>query len=89
MIYSRFSPYLPGRIFEYINISNLTIHKERLNWLIALLATHDMNQINDEFYELLNDQSDVLKEPEAHPYDINWNIYDQLQSTPQIEGETP
>ncbi|GEK32448.1 transposase [Kurthia zopfii] len=87
--YSRFSPYLPGRIYEYINISNLTIRKERLHWLIALLVTHNMNQINDEFYDLLSSQSESLKEPEEHPYDVNWSMYDQLQSTSQIEGETP
>lgn len=87
MTYSRFSSYLPGRIYEYVNISNLTIRKERLNLLIALLATHDMNEINDEFYELLNGQSDALKETESHPYDIDWSKYDQLQNAPQIEGE--
>ena len=38
-----------------------------------------MNQINDEFYDLLSSQSEVLKEPEEHPYDVNWSIYDQLQ----------
>lgn len=86
--YSRFSPYLPGRIFEYINISNLSIRKERLRWLISLLATRDMIQINDEFYELLGNQSDALQEPEAHPYDVNWSMYDQLQNAPRIEGET-
>ena len=48
-----------------------------------------MNQINDEFYELLSGQSDALKEPEAHPYDVDWSKYDQLQTAPQIEGEGP
>jgi len=85
--YSRFSAYLPARIYEYVSISNLTIRKERLKWIIALLTTHDMNQINDNFYELLSVQSDTLKEPEAHPYDIDWSKYDQLQTAPQIEGE--
>lgn len=32
-------------------------------------------------------QADALKEPEAHPYDIDWNKYDQLQKAPEIEGE--
>lgn len=85
--YSRFSAYLPARIYEYVSISNLTIRKERLKWIIALLTTHDMIQINDDFYELLSVQSDTLKEPEAHPYDIDWSKYDQLQTAPQIEGE--
>lgn len=85
--YSRFSTYLPGRIFEYLNISNLTIRKERINWLIGLLATYEMNEINDQFYELLSSQSEELKEPVAHPYDIDWSKYDQLQNASQIEGE--
>ncbi len=85
--YSRFSAYLPGRIYEYINISNLTIRKERLKWIIGLLANHDMNEINDRFYDLLGGQSDTLKEPEAHPYDIDWNKYDQLQNTSQTGNE--
>ena len=85
--YSRFSAYLPARIYEYVSISNLTIRKERLKWIIALLTTHDMTQINDDFYELLSVQSDTLKEPEAHPYDIDWSKYDQLQTATQIEGE--
>ena len=79
---------VPLTFFEYINISNLSIRKERLRWLISLLATRDMIQINDEFYELLSNQSDALQEPEAHPYDVNWSMYDQLQNAPQIEGET-
>lgn len=85
--YSRFSSYLPGRIYEYLNISNLTIRKERLNWIIALLANHDMKEINDQFYELLSSQSATLKEPEAHPYDIDWKKYDQLHNASQIVGE--
>ncbi|QNK89132.1 IS21 family transposase [Sporosarcina sp. resist] len=85
--YSRFSTYLPGRVYEYFNISNLSIRKERINWVLALLATHDMNEINNEFYELLNGQTDALKDPEAHPYDVDWNKYDQLQKAPEIEGE--
>ncbi|WP_335696860.1 IS21 family transposase [Sporosarcina sp. P37] len=85
--YSRYSAYLPGRLFEYLNISNLSIRKERIQWIIGLLATYEMNEINNQFYELLSGQSDELKEPDAHPYNIDWSKYDQLQSAPQIEGE--
>lgn len=85
--YSRFSTYLPGRIYEYINISNLAIRKERLNWIIGLLVNHDMNEINDQFYDFLSGQSEALKEPDAHPYDIDWNKYDQLQNISQTEDE--
>lgn len=85
--YSRFSTYLPGRIYEYVSISNLTIRKERLNWILNLLVTHEMSQINEEFYELLSSQTDALKEPESHPYDVDWDKYDQLQSNQKVEGE--
>ncbi|QQX26313.1 IS21 family transposase [Heyndrickxia sporothermodurans] len=83
--YSRYSPYLPGRIYEYINISNLSIRKKRLKWLISLLANHEMGEINDRFYELLNDQTEEMYEPDSHPYDVNWAMYDELQS-PSREG---
>lgn len=28
-----------------------------------------------------------MKEPEAHPYDVDWNKYDQLQNTSEIGSE--
>lgn len=84
--YSRFSTYLPGRIVEYLNIDNMKIRKDRLRWLIGLLANHDMEEINDQFYDLLSKQSDDLSEPDCHPYDVDWTKYDQLQSTSQNGG---
>lgn len=78
--YSRYSPYLPGRIYEYINIESLSIRKERLKWLIGLLATHEMSEVNDRFYEFVSEQTIELTEPESHPYDVDWSKYDQLQS---------
>ncbi|MDQ0158033.1 IS21 family transposase [Robertmurraya andreesenii] len=78
--YSRYTPYLPGRIYEYLKIENLSIRKERLMWLIGLLANREMAEINDQFYELINDQPEELKDPELHPYDVDWAKYDQLQS---------
>lgn len=44
-----------------------------------------MGEINDRFYELLNDQTEEMYEPDSHPYDVNWAMYDELQS-PSREG---
>src|SRR5690606_41924859 len=54
--YSRYSPYLPKRIFEYLKIDDLSIRKERIKWLIGLLANHDMNEINERFYDFVEQQ---------------------------------
>jgi hypothetical protein len=81
--YSRYSPYLPKRIFEYLKIDDLSIRKERIKWLIGLLANHDMNEINERFYDFVEQQSDQLKEPKYHPFDVDWAKYDQLQSLPK------
>lgn len=85
--YSRYTPYLPGRIKEYLSIDNFSIRKDRLKWLIGLLAKYDLSEINDFFYELLSEQSTVLKEPDSHPYDVDWLKYDQLQAVSQSGGE--
>lgn len=84
--HSRYSEYLPGRIREYLIIPDLDIRKERLKWLIGLLATREMNEINEQFYELLGNQFNSTKEPETHPYGVDWNKYDQLQHTAQTES---
>ncbi|RWR04026.1 IS21 family transposase [Siminovitchia fortis] len=77
--YSRYSPYLPGRIYEYIKIDNLAIRKQRLGWLARMLATHEMAEINEYFYDLLEEQADGSGEPDRHPYEVDWTKYDQLQ----------
>ncbi len=43
--YSRYKPYLPTRIYEYIRIENMELRKERIRWLIQYLTWYDMNQI--------------------------------------------
>ncbi|ESU31663.1 transposase [Bacillus sp. 17376] len=85
--YSRFAPYLPGRIREYLAITDLAIRKERLRWLIATLVLHDMEEISERFYELLSEQTEEMKEPADHPFDVDWSIYDQLQSPADAGGE--
>ncbi|MBR7555028.1 IS21 family transposase [Allobacillus sp. GCM10007491] len=74
--YSRYKPYLPTRIYEYIRIENLELRKERIQWLIRCLTQYDMNQIDERFYELVEEQSFTT---ENHPYEVNWSMYDQLQ----------
>ena len=85
--HSRFAEYLPGRIREYLSIPDFTIRKERLKWLIGLLVNHDMEEINDCFYELLEPSGSTETKSESHPYSIDWSKYDQLQSTTQTKGE--
>ena len=77
--YSRYSPYLPGRIYEYINIDELTIRKERIKWIISLLTNHEMEEINEHFYELISGDSENNRVA-PHPYEVDWTKYDQLQS---------
>ena len=78
---------MPGRIREYLSIPDFTIRKERLKWLIGLLVNHDMEEINDCFYELLEPSGSTETKSESHPYSIDWSKYDQLQSTTQTKGE--
>ncbi|AQQ55541.1 IS21 family transposase [Planococcus lenghuensis] len=85
--YSRFAPYLPGRIREYLAITDLSLRKDRLKWLIAQLITRDMEEINEHFYDLLGEQTEDTEHMIAHPYDVDWTKYDQLQRTSQIGGE--
>lgn len=87
--HSRFSEYLPGRIQEYLIIPDFKIRKDRMKWLIGLLANHEMNEINERFYELLGDSVDTATKSESHPYDIDWAKYDQLQNTAQAESVVP
>lgn len=87
--HSRFSEYLPGRIREYLIIPDFTIRKNRLKWLIGLLANHEMDEINEQFYELIDNQISTVTKPESHPYDIDWDKYDQLQSATQAESVVP
>jgi len=85
--YSRYNPYLPGRIATYLNIEELNIRKQRLDWLISLLVNHDMTEINDKFYDLLQEQPERVSDSTPHPYDVDWSKYDLLQPTLKKDGE--
>lgn len=86
--YSRYKEYLPGRIYEYLNIDNLTIRKERIKWLLGLIVLYEMKEINEKFYELLDEQIVSVEQPRNHPFDVNWTIYDELQSPANEGSET-
>lgn len=77
--YSRFAAYLPARISEHISIQSHTLRRERIRWLLGLLVNHDMVEIEERFYELVETQ----EVEEGHPYEVNWAIYDQLAKQPE------
>lgn len=69
--YSRYTKYLPGRVKDYLLVEDIQLRKARLNTLANLLVTHDMKQINQEFY-------DILSTAEEDPYGVDWTHYDAL-----------
>ena len=80
--YSRYFPYLPGRLAHYLSIEDMGFRKERTEWLNQAIVKYDMAEIAERFYELLPaDISDHLNTHESnqHPYDVNWSMYDSLQ----------
>lgn len=84
--HSRFATYLPGRIQEYLKVDDLTIRKERVRWLLGLISTYEMEEINERFYELAYDPADEIISDNLHPYGVDWTKYDQLQSS--LGGES-
>lgn len=82
--YSRYFPYLPGRIAHHLNSESMKLRKERVNWLQSLIIKYNMQEIDERFYELLpiddkENGNEPLHDSIAHPYDVNWSIYDSLQ----------
>ena len=67
VLYSGFTPYLPLRIREHLAIDSIPIpiRKERIRWLMGILAQHDMQEIDARFYELVETTT------EAHPWDVD------------------
>ena len=72
--HSRYTPYLPTRIKEYLTVPSLALRKQRLNELITLLVNYDMKEIDLNFYEYIAKNS----EDQEHPYNVNWTDYDAL-----------
>ena len=82
--HSRYFPYLPGRIASYLNIESPVIQKERMEWLMGLIVTYSMNEIDERFYELLPAKDNPPSECGHHPYEVNWNMYDSLHPTESV-----
>ena len=51
--YSRYWKYLPARLQNYLAIDNNHLKYRRIKQLLSLLATYDIQQINEQFYELV------------------------------------
>ncbi|GAQ17659.1 transposase [Oceanobacillus picturae] len=83
--HSRYFPYLPGRIANYLSIDSPAIQKDRIEWLISQIVTYSMNEINEQFYELLPSKDNSTLQSESHPYEVNWNIYDSLRPTNSLD----
>lgn len=72
--HSRYTPYLPARIKEYLTVPSLALRKQRINELLTLLLTHDMNDIGQNFYSYIGREAEETE----HPYGVNWTDYDAL-----------
>ena len=83
IVYSRYFPYLPGRISHYLNIESLPLRKNRAKWLVSQLLHRSMSEIDEHFYELLPDDDNNYNNQE-HPYDVNWSMYDSLQPSSHL-----
>lgn len=73
--YSRYRQYLPGRIKDYLDIPSNHVRKQRLEQILSLLTRFQLEEINEDFYKHM-----VMDQPieQDHPFDVNWNEYDQL-----------
>ncbi|CAM5218281.1 hypothetical protein UACE39S_04538 [Ureibacillus acetophenoni] len=80
--HSRYTPYLPTRIKEYLTVPSLALRKQRINELITLLVNHDMKEIDQNFYDYIAKNI----EEQEHPYGVNWTDYDAL--SPKGTGVT-
>ncbi|UAT32976.1 hypothetical protein K7T73_20255 (plasmid) [Bacillus badius] len=73
---SRYFPYFPGRISEYLSVPSIELRRRRVNELLNLLVQYDIQKIHDDFYHLILQEG---QEDARHPYEINWIEYDALQ----------
>ena len=62
----------------------MNLRKERVEWLLSLIINHDIQEVDEQFYELLPEERhfEVISDAATnHPYDVDWSIYDSLQPT--------
>lgn len=79
--HSRYSVYLLGRIHEYLKIDDLITRKERIKWLLSLIVTYEIEEINERFYELVDRSCSENEIDTLHPYGVDWSKYDQLHTS--------
>ncbi|WP_245894085.1 IS21 family transposase [Salsuginibacillus halophilus] len=72
--HSRYTAYLPGRLRNYLLTHDLSVRKQRIRWMIQLLVKHDIQAINEQFYDLMAQE----EAPDHSGFDIDWSVYDQL-----------
>lgn len=72
--HSRYATYLPARVKEYLAVPSLALRKQRINELLTLLLTHDMNDIEQNFYSYIGREAEETE----HPYGVDWTEYDAL-----------
>ncbi|WP_438785462.1 IS21 family transposase [Enterococcus sp. DIV0421] len=77
--YSRYWKYLPARLQNYLAIDNNHLKYRRIKQLLSLLATYDIQQINEQFYEL------VVQEDAPSDFDVNWSNYDALTKSGGVQ----
>jgi hypothetical protein len=73
--YSRYRQYLPGRLKDYLDIPSNYLRKQRLEQVSALLTRYQLEEINEDFYKHIKTDQSL---EQGHPFDVNWNEYDQL-----------
>ncbi|WP_170006012.1 IS21 family transposase [Bacillus fonticola] len=82
--YSRYRQYLPGRMKEYLSIPSSHLRKQRIEQVLTLLTRYSLEEINEDFYKhMMADQSGEGD----HPFDVNWNQYDQLGRQGGVEDD--
>ncbi|KGR86236.1 MULTISPECIES: IS21 family transposase [Ureibacillus] len=81
--HSRYREYLPARVREYLLTPSLSLRKQRINEIITLLVQYDMKGINEQFYELISKNDEVV----SNPYDVEWSQYDALQPIGGVNHE--
>ncbi len=76
--HSCYRRYLPPRILNYLSVKDGRQRQERIEQMISLLIQHEMNEIEERFYELM-----TASPAPSHPYDVEWSQYDALQPEQQ------
>lgn len=73
--HSRYTNYVPGRLRQHLQIENLAIRRQRIEWVLSLLPRYSIQEIDQQLYELLSHETEL---DDLHPYDVDWSKYDQL-----------